>query len=103
MTLSRCDACGRPYVALPAVCRCGASEFSLAASSGRGRVYSCTTLHAAAEAFEKDLPFQIAIIDLEEGARLTARISGPAVSIGDPVCLTGDRDGVYFFQASANS
>jgi len=44
-------------------------------------------LHAAAERFEKDLPFQIAIVDLEDGRRLTARITGPAVTIGDAVKL----------------
>ena len=68
-----------------------------------GRVYSCTTLYAAAEAFEKDLPFQIAIIDLEDGRRLTARITGPAVEIGDAVNLVDERDGVSIFTRQADA
>jgi uncharacterized OB-fold protein len=101
MTLSRCIGCGRWYVTAPAFCRCGGGEFAPGLASGRGRVYSCTTLYAAAEAHEKDLPFQIAIIELEEGARLTARITGPAVAIGDAVELAGESDGVYRFGAAA--
>ena len=65
--------------------------------SGRGKVYSHTTLHAAAEPFEKDLPFQMAIIELEEGPRLTVRIEGVPVAIGDSVQVAREADGVWFF------
>ena len=97
MNLHRCGACGRVLLAAPRFCPCGGQDFQTLAASGRGRVYSCTTLYAAAEAHEKDLPFQIAILELVEGARLTARITGPPVAIGDAVTLAGERDGVYFF------
>jgi uncharacterized OB-fold protein len=100
MKLFQCTECGRAYVAAPAFCRCARDKFAPVMASGRGRVYSCTTLYAAAEAHEKDLPFQIAIIELEEGARLTARITGPAVAIGDAVELAGESDGVYRFRAA---
>lgn len=65
--------------------------------SGRGMVYSCTTLYASAEPFEKDLPFQIAIIELEEGPRLTVRIQGDHVEIGESVKEIAKQDGVWFF------
>jgi uncharacterized OB-fold protein len=65
--------------------------------SGQGTVYSHTTLHAAAEIFEKDLPFQIAIVQLDGGPRLTARIEGDRVEIGDPVHLIRQTDGVSYF------
>ncbi len=64
--------------------------------SGRGTVYSQTTLRAA-EPFEKDLPFQMAIIELEERPRLTARIEGEPVTIGDADQVTHEADGVWFF------
>ena len=102
MTLHHCAACGRMYAAAQAFCRCGGREFRAGEAAGRGTVYSCTTLYAAAEAHERDLPFQIAIIELEEGARLTARIGGRSVDVGDAVALAGERDGVYFFRAAAN-
>ena len=100
MTLHHCTGCGRAYVTPPSYCRCGGMKFRPAEGSGRARVYSCTTLYAAAEVHEKDLPFQIAILELEEGARVSARITGPPVAIGDAVTLAGERDGVYFFSAA---
>ena len=100
MSVFHCTACGRVYVARPGYCRCGGQEFRAAVASGRGRVYSCTTLHAAAEAFEKDLPFQIAIVELEEGVRLTARIRGAAVDVDNAVRWVEERDGVHFFSGA---
>ena len=99
MTLHRCAACGEIYVTAPTYCRCGGEEFRSEPASGKGQVYSCTTLYAAAEPFEKDLPFQIAIIELEAGTRLTARITGASVGVGDSVTLVDERDGVQFFSA----
>ena len=100
MTLHHCTGCQQAYVTPRASCHCGGSEFRAAEAAGRGQVYSCTTLHAAAAAHEADLPFQIAIIELEEGARLTARITGPTVAIGDAVRHAGEREGVHFFAAA---
>jgi len=99
MTIHRCSSCQRTYVTAPGHCRCGAQEFVAEVSAGRGTVYSETTLYAAAEPFEKDLPFQIAIIELEDGVRLTARIRGRKVEIGDPVREAEERGGVFFFSA----
>ena len=64
------------------------------------RVYSVTTLHAAAEPFEAETPFQIAIVDVDGGARKTVRIEGPRVAIGDAVVKTGERDGAWVFRLS---
>jgi uncharacterized OB-fold protein len=48
-------------------------------------VYSVTNLHAAGEAFEQQLPFQLALVELPDGLRTTVRIVGPPVQIGDKV------------------
>lgn len=48
-------------------------------------VYSVTRLHAAAEPFEQQLPFQLAIVELPDGNRTTVRIVGPTVKIDDRV------------------
>ena len=61
-------------------------------------VYAVTTLHAAAEAFEKDLPFQIAIVDIAGGGRKTVRIEGPRVGIGDVVVKADERQGAWVFK-----
>ena len=48
MSLFHCTVCGKIYIMPPAYCRCGGREFRAAETSGRGRIYSCTTLRAAA-------------------------------------------------------
>ena len=54
-------------------------------------VYSVTTLHAAAEPFEAELPFQVAIVEMADGRRRAVRIEGPRVVIGDAVVEVGER------------
>ena len=61
------------------------------------RVYSVTKLHAAAEAFEKDLPFQVAIVEFQNGSRKTVRIQGADVEIDDIVEAIDERNGIWFF------
>jgi uncharacterized OB-fold protein len=67
-----------------------------------GVVYTETVIHSAAEAFASEVPFQTAIVTLDEAAarpgRLTCRILGDRVAIGDHVVEVETRDGVPFFQ-----
>jgi hypothetical protein len=63
-----------------------------------GIVYTDTVVFSAPEAFVKDAPYQIAIIDLDEGGRLTVRIDGDNVSIGDRVEFLEYRSGIPFFR-----
>jgi hypothetical protein len=65
-----------------------------------GVVYTETVVHLAPPAFEKDTPYQVAIVTLESGQRVTGRIEGERVSIDDPVRLIETRDGVPFFRKS---
>ena len=97
MTGYRCTGTGKVFLQPPHSAQCPQGEIEEVVLSGRGTVYSQTTLHAAAEPFEKDLPFQMAIVELEEGPRLTARIEGEPVAIGDSVQAAREADGVWFF------
>ena len=63
-----------------------------------GVVYTETVVHAAPEQFAADAPYQLAIVSLDEGGRLTARIDGDRVAIGDRVDFLEDRDGISFFR-----
>jgi uncharacterized OB-fold protein len=63
-----------------------------------GTVYTETVIYSAAEAFAAEAPFQTAIVSLEGGGRVTARISGERVAIGDRVTEIEGRNGVPFFQ-----
>ena len=63
-----------------------------------GKVYTETVIYSAPEAFVKDVPYQIAIVTLEDGRRITGRILGAEVSIDDPVKLAEERGGVPYFR-----
>jgi uncharacterized OB-fold protein len=53
-------------------------------------VYTETVIHGAPT-------YQIAIIDVSEGVRVTGRIEGDRVAIGDAVVELEARDGVRYF------
>jgi uncharacterized OB-fold protein len=63
-----------------------------------GVVYTETVIHQAAEAFAQEAPFQTAIVTLDGGGRVTGRILGGRVAIGDRVAEVELRGGVPFFQ-----
>jgi uncharacterized OB-fold protein len=62
-----------------------------------GTVYTETVVHAAPEQFVADAPYQLAIVSLEEGGRLTVRVDGERVVIGDRVEFVEERNGIAFF------
>jgi uncharacterized OB-fold protein len=45
-------------------------------ASGRGTVYSVTVCHRPAPGFEKDVPYNIVLIELEEGVRMMSTVVG---------------------------
>ena len=65
-----------------------------------GTVYTETVVYTAPPAFEKDVPYQVAIVSLDGGGRVTGRVAGERVSIDDRVALAETRDGVPFFRKS---
>jgi len=68
---------------------------------GSGTVYTETVVYSPPEAYVNDVPYQLAIIQLENGRRLTGRIEGERAQIGDPVSFTEFRNDVAFFRKSA--
>jgi uncharacterized OB-fold protein len=68
------------------------------ASPGGGVVYTETVVHAAPEAFVSDAPYQLAIVTLDAGGRLTGRILGERARIGDSVDFLEFRNGVPYFR-----
>jgi uncharacterized OB-fold protein len=63
-----------------------------------GTVYTETVIYSPPEAFLKEAPYQTAIVTLEGGGRVTGRIEGERVAIGDRVEEVEDRGGVPFFR-----
>lgn len=66
-----------------------------------GVVYTETTVYSAPEAYIAEAPYQIAIVSLEDGTRLTGRIRGAAVAIGDRVEFIESTNGVPVYQRTA--
>ena len=67
---------------------------------GSGTVYTETVVFSPPEAYVNDVPYQLAIIQLESGRRLTGRIDGERAHIGDRVTFVEFRKDVAFFRKS---
>ena len=67
---------------------------------GPGTVYTETVVFSPPEAYVNDVPYQLAIIQLESGRRLTGRIDGERAQIGDRVTFAEFRKDVPFFRKS---
>jgi uncharacterized OB-fold protein len=66
-----------------------------------GTVYPQTTVWSAPESFADDAPYQVAIITPNQGGpRLTVRILGETVQIGDRVHFQLERAGIPFYTRS---
>ena len=63
-----------------------------------GTVYTETVIYSAPEAFVQDAPYQVAIVTLDGGGRVTGRILGGRVSIDDRVVEAERREGVPYFR-----
>jgi uncharacterized OB-fold protein len=68
------------------------------AGSRDGIVYTETIVHSATPQFAADAPYQLAIVALDSGGRLTARVSGERAQIGDRVVFVEERDGVAYYR-----
>jgi len=63
-----------------------------------GTVYTETVIWSAPEAFAADVPYQTAIVAVDGGCRVTVRVLGDRVAIGDQVTEAEPRDGIPFFR-----
>ena len=65
-------------------------------AKGTGEIYSKAVVHVPImPGTEKDTPYVVALIDLDEGVRMTARVREPGCKIGDRVRLTWtEREGL---------
>jgi uncharacterized protein len=71
-----CHACGRSFFTPQVACpTCLSEDWAYEPSSGRGRVYSATTVHKAPSP-EFTVPFGLGIVDLEEGWSMLAVLVG---------------------------
>lgn len=96
LLMQRClDCSAYIWTPRPSCFECGSENIQWQKLSGRGEVYSFTVIRqvvgrAASQAFEKDIPYVIAWIDLDEGPRMISNVIGcpvEAVKIGMKVSV----------------
>ena len=94
LMLPRCDACGLVFFPPREHCPgCWSSELSWRPMSGSGTVWTFTEVHVPFydDTWAEDVPYVVAVIELDEGPRLLANIVEPdmdRLSIGDRVEVT---------------
>lgn len=68
--------------------------------SGRGTLYSHTTIHAAPTAFVDELPYRVCIVDLDENVRLATRYVGETPRVGERIEIVAVRHPDYVSYAA---
>jgi uncharacterized OB-fold protein len=74
--IQKCGDCGHPRWPPALYCpNCLSGKTELITASGRGTVYSYVVYHVAYDpAFKQELPYVVALVELEEGPRLLTNI-----------------------------
>ena len=95
LVVQRCEACGHCQFYPRAICtHCAGERLAWSECSGRGRVKSFTVIRrAVSAAYEADVPYVVALIELAEGPTLMSNVVGcapEAVRIGAPVRVRFD-------------
>lgn len=87
----RCRSCGNAWLPAREECpRCLADDWVWKPASGRGRIISWVVYHQAFHpAFADRLPYNVAVVELDEGPRLITNILAPEadLAIERPVAL----------------
>lgn len=93
--VQRCRGCSTTRFYPRAVCTvCMSSDVEWVRCSGRGTVYSFTVTHQnQAPGFREELPYVLAIVELDEGPRVMTNVAGcapDAVKVGMAVEVVFD-------------
>jgi len=89
LLVQRCGSCGKAQLYFRAVCHvCWSRDLAHEQSPGLGTVYSYSVVHQIGQAaLRAEVPYALALIDLDEGPRILSRVTGDpeAVEIGQRV------------------
>src|SRR5688500_11410732 len=90
LSMHACEAYGHVQFPISHVCpRCLSYEYQWRTLSGRGRIYSYVVFHQVYnQAFDDDVPYNVALIQLDEGPRMYSNIVGvtnDVPKVGDSV------------------
>ena len=99
LRIQRCGDCRRPYFYPRPVCpACGSVDVEWFTASGRATLYSYVINHRPAPGFEDEVPYVIAVVELDEGPRMMTNIAGvppdpEALVLDMPLEVTFERRG----------
>jgi uncharacterized OB-fold protein len=96
LLLQHCRDCGHVQFYQRALCgRCLGASVEHRPASGRGAIYSFSTVYRAPSAeFKDDVPYTVVLVELAEGPRMISTLVGAppeTVRIGQPVEIVYDR------------
>jgi uncharacterized protein len=99
LLIQRCTSCGEHQFYPRKVCtHCGDASVEWVEASGRGTVHTYTVIHRGIPGWLEDGPYVAAVIDLDEGVRMTTNIvDAPPedVAVGMAVEVTFVDEGKY--------
>lgn len=99
LRIMRCDDCGNAFLPAREECPgCLSASVKWVAARGTGRLVSWIEYHRAFHpAFKDKVPYTVALVELDEGARIISNITGAigtaSLSIGMPVRLAVEAEG----------
>lgn len=78
ISFQRCSDCSSAFFPPQRFCaRCSSENLVWEESQGQGAVYSYTTVYKGApQEFADEVPYTVAIVELDEGYRMTSRLVG---------------------------
>jgi uncharacterized protein len=97
LTAARCRNCGARWVPPRPICiACYSSNLELIEVSGQGRLAAFTCIHIptpsmAAQGYDRNHPYCVGLVELDDGGRVDARITGvdatnpESIQIGMPM------------------
>lgn len=99
----RCQNCGEVFMPPKYVCtKCSSANLERFDLSGEGEIHTFTTIRVAPVEFGDQVPYDIAVVKLKEGPKITARLTAEEsrkVEMGAPVSFAKkDENGVCWFK-----
>src|SRR2546430_921184 len=96
LLLQRCDACRAwMWPVHPRCVECFSPRVSWAEASGRATLFTFAVVHQLYDpSFADEIPYNVAVVELEEGVRMTTNVVGCAkdeLRIGMPLEMTFER------------
>jgi uncharacterized OB-fold protein len=90
LLIKKCPSCSRFLAPQREICdSCGNEALEWTQASGRGTIYSFVIMHQLLHpAFRDEIPYNVIVVELEEGPRLTSNLVGTPnreIRVGLPV------------------